>query len=140
MSGGRPLGAHGRPGPGAGPRARDRAASRLVVRGEHHPLASGPVGVVVAIDAGTTGVRSLAVDESGTIIDVAYRELTQYFPRPGWVEHDPEEIWAHVRATLAELLGRLDGRPAALGITNQRETVVAWDRASGQSLHRAIVW
>jgi glycerol kinase len=98
------------------------------------------VAVVVAIDAGTTGVRSLAVDESGTIIDVAYRELAQYFPRPGWVEHDPDEIWAHVRATLAELLGRLDGQPAALGITNQRETVVAWDRSSGQSLHRAIVW
>jgi len=99
------------------------------------------VGTVVAIDAGTTGIRALAVDESGAITDIAYRELTQHFPRPGWVEHDAHEIWDHVRATVAELLGRLDGvRPATIGITNQRETLVAWDRTTGQPLHRAIVW
>ena len=99
--------------------------------------------VVVAIDAGTTGVRSLAVDPSGAVTDVAYRELTQHFPRPGWVEHDPEEIWAHVRATLEEVAGRLAERGqdvAAVGLTNQRETVVAWDRRTGRPLHRAIVW
>lgn len=101
----------------------------------------GPVGTVVAIDAGTTGVRALAVDEAGRVTDIAYRELTQHFPRPGWVEHDATEIWAHVRSTVAELLGRSDAaRPAAIGITNQRETVVAWDRTTGQPLGRAIVW
>ena len=96
---------------------------------------------VLAIDAGTTGVRTLAVDDTGAITDIAYRELTQHFPRPGWVEHDAAEIWDHVRATLAEVLGRQHGaRPAAIGITNQRETVVAWDRTTGTPLHRAIVW
>jgi len=99
------------------------------------------VGTVWAIDAGTTGVRSLAVDERGKVVDLAYRELTQHFPRPGWVEHDADEIWHHVRATLEELMERSGGeRPAAIGITNQRETVVAWDRATGRPLHRAIVW
>ena len=101
------------------------------------------VTCVIAIDAGTTGVRSLAVDEAGTVIDVAYRELTQYFPRPGWVEHDAGEIWDAVRATLSEVAGRRrhEGRSvAAIGITNQRETVVAWDRTSGVPLARAIVW
>ncbi|MGH8994723.1 MAG: FGGY family carbohydrate kinase [Acidimicrobiales bacterium] len=98
------------------------------------------MGRVVAIDAGTTGVRALAVDEGGSITHVAYRELTQHFPQPGWVEHDPEEIWAHVKATLAEVASKLDDRPIAIGITNQRETVVAWDRRTGNPLHRAIVW
>src|ERR1700722_4216949 len=96
---------------------------------------------VLAIDAGTTGIRALAVDELGQITDIAYRELTQHFPHPGWIEHDPSEIWDNVRATLIELVGRLDGRrPVAIGITNQRETVVAWDRTTGRPLHRAIVW
>ena len=74
---------------------------------------------------------------------MAYRELTQHFPRPGWVEHDADEIWAAVRATLAELGGRLaaaGARVAAIGITNQRETLVAFDRSNGRPLHRAIVW
>ena len=98
---------------------------------------------MVAVDAGTTGVRALAVDESGAVVDVAYRELTQHFPRPGWVEHDAGEIWAHVVATLAELAGRqrdAERAVAAIGITNQRETVVAWDRDDGRPRHRAIVW
>ncbi|HAM02649.1 MAG TPA: glycerol kinase [Acidimicrobiaceae bacterium] len=98
---------------------------------------------VVAVDAGTTGVRSVAVDERGRVLDVAYRELTQYFPRPGWVEHDALEIRDHVLATLAEVSERQRqaGRPvAAIGITNQRETVVAWDRRAGLPRHRALVW
>ncbi len=101
----------------------------------------GRVGGVVAIDAGTTGVRALAVDEDGSITDIAYRELTQHFPQPGWVEHDAMEIWDHVAATLSEVIDRAGrGRPVAIGITNQRETVVAWDRETGEPLHRAIVW
>jgi glycerol kinase len=98
---------------------------------------------VIAIDAGTTGVRALAVDEAGQVVDVSYREISQYFPRPGWVEHDPDEIWGAVAATVDEVARRQEerGRPvAAVGITNQRETVVAWDRSTGRALHRAIVW
>jgi glycerol kinase len=101
------------------------------------------MGKVVAIDAGTTGVRALVVDEQARVVDVAYRELTQYFPQPGWVEHDASEIWDAVCATLAEVGARLAaaGDPvAAIGITNQRETLVAFDRTSGRPLHRAIVW
>ena len=97
----------------------------------------------IAIDAGTTGVRALVVDERARVVDVAYRELTQYYPRPGWVEHDANEIWEAVRTTLAEVAGRLaeTQRVArSIGITNQRETVVAWNRRSGDVLHRAIVW
>src|SRR3954462_11276507 len=101
------------------------------------------MAVVVSIDAGTTGVRAFAVDEDGAPAGWSYREFPQYFPRPGWVEHDAEEIWAAVEATLAELRRRLaeDGQTvAAIGITNQRETVVVWDRRTGRPLHRAIVW
>ncbi len=97
-------------------------------------------GTVVAIDAGTTGVRTVAVDESGRVGARAYRELAQHYPRPGEVEHDPDEIWAAVTATLAEVVAGLDGPVAAIGITNQRETVVAWDRRTGRPRHRAIVW
>jgi len=106
-------------------------------------MPAGPEPCVLAVDAGTTSVRTLAVDDRLHVVDVAYRELTQHYPRPGWVEHDPEEIWSHVVATMAEVAGRLQaaGRPlAAVGVTNQRETVVAWDRRGGRPLHRAIVW
>jgi glycerol kinase len=99
--------------------------------------------VSIAVDAGTTGVRALVVDDHARVVDVAYRELTQHYPRPGWVEHDAGEIWATVRATLDEVAGRLadHGREArTIGITNQRETVVAWDRRTGAVQHRAIVW
>ncbi len=98
---------------------------------------------VIAIDAGTTGVRALAVDESGAVVDVSYRELTQHYPRPGWVEHDPAEIWESVMSTVAEVAQRRHAagdKVAAIGITNQRETVIAWDRATGRPLHNAIVW
>jgi glycerol kinase len=98
------------------------------------------MAVVVAIDAGTTGVRSMAVSEAGVPMAACYREFPQYFPRPGWVEHDPDEIWAAAVATLGELLARLEQPPVAIGITNQRETVVLWSRRSGEPLGRAIVW
>jgi len=98
------------------------------------------MGAVVAIDAGTTGVRAFAVDESGTPVGWAYREFPQHFPRPGWVEHDAGDIWDAVVATLGELAARLDQPIATIGITDQRETVVVWDRRSGRPLHRAIVW
>ncbi|MDP1806752.1 MAG: FGGY family carbohydrate kinase, partial [Acidimicrobiales bacterium] len=98
------------------------------------------MAITIAIDAGTTGVRALAIDEAGRPAGWSYRELTQYYPQPGWVEHDPEEIWAAVETTLAELHSTLKEPVAAIGITNQRETVVAWDRRSGEPLHDAIVW
>src|SRR5881396_891506 len=98
------------------------------------------MSVVIAIDAGTTGVRSLAVTEAGTIAGWWYREFPQHFPRPGWVEHDADDIWAAVQTTLSELRASLDQPIAAIGITDQRETTVVWDRRTGRPLHRAIVW
>lgn len=98
---------------------------------------------VVALDAGTTGVRALAVEDTGTVSDVAYRPVSQRYPRPGWIEQDPEEIWASSAAVLAEVAGRLDDRGehvAAVGLANQRETALAWDRRSGHACHDAIVW
>ena len=98
------------------------------------------MGIVISIDAGTTGVRSFAVDESGSPLGFAYREFTQYFPQPGWVEHDAEEIWQAVLGTLTELTTSLDQPIAAIGITDQRETVVLWDKRTGVPRHKAIVW
>ena len=98
------------------------------------------MAIVVAIDAGTTGIRSSAIDGSGQIVAFSYREFTQHFPQPGWVEHDADEIWATTVETLAELAGQIDGPVAALGITNQRETVVAWSRSTSAPRHHAIVW
>ena len=98
------------------------------------------MAVVVSIDAGTTGVRSFALDENGEQVALSYKEFRQYYPRPGWVEHDAAEIWHSVQATLSELASVLDQPVAAVGITNQRQTVVAWSRISGEPLCRAIVW
>ena len=98
------------------------------------------MAVVVAIDAGTTGVRSIAFDESGSILRSFYREFPQYFPKPGWVEHDIEEIWTAVVGTLSELRSAVSEPIAAIGITNQRETVAVWNKSTGAPLHRAIVW
>ena len=98
------------------------------------------MAVVVSIDAGTTGVRSFALDENGEQVALSYKEFRQYYPRPGWVEHDAAEIWHSVQATLSELASVLDQPVAAVGITNQRQTVVAWSRISSEPLCRAIVW
>ena len=98
------------------------------------------MGAVLAVDAGTTGIRSLLIDENGEIIQTAYRELTQYFPKPGWVEHDPNEIWECVQSTMSEVLEAHGKDPVAIGITNQRETIVAWNKKTSLPLHRALVW
>jgi len=96
---------------------------------------------VIAIDAGTTGIRSRAVFDDDRPVVAAYREFTQHFPRPGWVEHDPAEIWEAVRATLNEVVEAVGAAEvAAIGITNQRETAVAWDRSTGKPYGNAIVW
>ncbi len=95
---------------------------------------------VIAIDAGTTGVRSRAVFPGGAARTVAsYREFTQHFPEPGWVEHDAAEIWQAVKATLRDVIDQV-GTPTAIGITNQRETVLAWNRRTGEPYGTAIVW
>jgi len=101
------------------------------------------VELVLALDAGTSGVRTVAFDRSATVQDTAHRELTQHFPRPGEVEHDANEIAALCVATLRDVAtrARANGHDiVALGITNQRETTVAFDRATGRLPHRAIVW
>ena len=96
---------------------------------------------VVAIDAGTTGVRSRAIFADGGEVVAAYREFTQFYPEPGWVEHDAEEIWSVTVSVLNDVVGRVGAESvAAIGITNQRETVVAWDRRTGKPYGTAIVW
>jgi glycerol kinase len=99
--------------------------------------------VILAIDQGTTGTTCLVFDAEARLTGRAYREFEQHFPRPGWVEHDANEIWEVSRAVAGEALlaAGVQARDlVAIGITNQRETVVAWDAASGEPLHRAIVW
>jgi glycerol kinase len=98
------------------------------------------MSVVLAIDAGTTGVRTFAINSQGRPAASAYREFPQHFPQPGWVEHDANDIWNVTLETLTDVVARVDEPVAAIGITNQRETVVVWDRATGQPLARAIVW
>jgi glycerol kinase len=96
--------------------------------------------LILAIDQGTTGTTCIVFDEHGRPAGRAYREFRQHFPRPGWVEHDAAEIWDVTRAVAREALDAAGGGLAAIGITNQRETVVAWDRDTGEPLYRAIVW
>ncbi|HWV86644.1 MAG TPA: glycerol kinase GlpK [Capillimicrobium sp.] len=99
--------------------------------------------MLLAIDQGTTGTTCLVLDEHGEPIGRAYREFEQHFPRPGWVEHDLAEIWTVTRAVADEALadaGAAEEELAGIGITNQRETVCAWDPATGEPLHRALVW
>jgi len=98
---------------------------------------------IISIDLGTTGNRVFCFGENGLPISSAYREFTQHFPKPGWVEHDAEEIWESICQLIPQAItrGSLDPRNAiAIGITNQRETALIWDKTSGKPLHRAIVW
>ncbi|HKU69480.1 MAG TPA: glycerol kinase GlpK [Burkholderiales bacterium] len=99
--------------------------------------------MILALDQGTTSSRAIVFDEAGAIRAVAQKEFTQHFPRPGWVEHDPEEIWATQVAVAGEAIARAGLQPrdiAAIGITNQRETTVVWERATGRPICNAIVW
>src|SRR5438067_10470237 len=98
---------------------------------------------VLAIDAGTTGVTVLVVDDEGDVAARGYREFPQSFPRPGWVEHDPEDWWSALHDGCAEVFAETGVRPqdlAAIGITNQRETTVLWERDTLRPVHPAIVW
>jgi glycerol kinase len=95
---------------------------------------------VLAIDEGTTGITALIISADGQIIGRGYREITQYFPQPGWVEHDAAEIFEKTLIAAREAIDASGSQPSAIGITNQRETVVLWDRSTGEPLSRAIVW
>ena len=97
---------------------------------------------VLAVDQGTTSTRSIVFDRSGRMVAVRQREHRQFFPRPGWVEHDPMEVWANTQRTAAQVLHDVadPGAVVALGIANQRETTVVWDRATGRPVTRALVW
>ena len=102
-----------------------------------------PVSFILALDQGTTSSRAILFDHGGQIRGVAQREFRQIFPRAGWVEHDPQEIWESQHAVAAEVLSRAGLSAAdlvAIGITNQRETAVVWDRRTGDPIHNAIVW
>src|SRR3954466_14121098 len=99
--------------------------------------------MILGIDQGTTGSRGFIFDEKGKVVTSAYTEFEQFFPRPGWVEHDAAEIWETVKKVCHQALddAGIDGsKLTAIGITNQRETAVAWDKGSGEPVHRAIVW
>ncbi len=98
------------------------------------------VDYILAIDQGTTSTRAILFDAAGAIHHVARIELRQIYPQPGWVEHDPEEIWQSVLTTCREAIASANGPIAAIGITNQRETTVLWDRGTGRPVHNAIVW
>lgn len=98
---------------------------------------------VLAIDQGTTSSRAMLFDRQGKVAGVAQREFGQIFPQPGWVEHNPREIMTSVYTTITELLNnaQIDAREiSGIGITNQRETAVVWDKATGQPIYNAIVW
>ena len=98
---------------------------------------------LLALDQGTTSSRALVINESGKVVAVAQKEFTQIFPQPGWVEHDPNEIWSSQIGVAADALGQAGASAkdvAAIGITNQRETAVVWDRKTSEPIHNAIVW
>ncbi len=98
---------------------------------------------MMALDQGTTSSRCILFDRAGTMRSVAQKEFTQYYPKPGWVEHDPMEIWSSQLSVATEAMGKIgiDARNiAAIGITNQRETTIVWDRNTGKPVYPAIVW
>jgi glycerol kinase len=98
---------------------------------------------LLAIDQGTTSSRAIIFDDAGQVVSLAQREFRQHFPKPGWVEHDPNEIWSSQCEAISEVLNRAALKPGnlrAAGITNQRETIVVWDRRTGEPIYPAIVW
>lgn len=98
---------------------------------------------ILSIDQGTTSSRAILFNKDGEIVSVAQQEFKQYFPKPGWVEHDPQEIWSSVLAVIAQVMSYTNTLPeeiAAIGITNQRETTVVWDKHTGMPIYNAIVW
>ncbi|MEX2327293.1 MAG: FGGY family carbohydrate kinase, partial [Pseudomonadales bacterium] len=98
---------------------------------------------ILAIDQGTTSSRAIIFNQASESVAVAQREFGQHFPNSGWVEHDPEEIWSTTLAVIGEAIANagIDATDvAAIGITNQRETTILWDRSTGKPIHRAIVW
>ena len=98
---------------------------------------------ILALDLGTTGNRAILFDRSGGIVGQAYKELTQYYPQPGWLEHDAGEIWQDTRTTIESVLQdtKISSKEiAAIGLTVQRETCLLWDKTTGEPLHKAIVW
>ena len=98
---------------------------------------------ILALDAGTTSVRAIIFDHAGQIRAIAQQEIRQIFPQPGWVEHDPQEIWQTQIAVAVEALARAQIQPhdiAAVGIANQRETSIVWERDTGNPVYNAIVW
>src|SRR3954470_23798634 len=114
----------------------------LIGRGHHPTIFSAMPQLIAAIDQGTTSTRCILFNRAGPVA-VAQQEHRQIYPRPGWVEHDPAEIWERTQAVVAgamEKAGVKADDVAAVGIANQRETVVAWDRTTGAPLGNAIVW
>src|SRR5438874_8522496 len=96
------------------------------------------MNTIVAIDQSTSATKALLYDAAGNLLDKASLEHRQIYPQPGWVEHDAEEIWSNTRDAVCRL--RLGESPLCLSITNQRETIVVFDRATGKALHNALVW
>ncbi len=98
---------------------------------------------IMALDAGTTSNRCILFDKTGNICSMVQREFTQYFPQPGWVEHDAMEIWSTMQGVAVEAMLKAGASAediAAIGITNQRETTIVWDRKTGEPVYHAIVW
>ena len=98
---------------------------------------------IVALDQGTTSSRAVVMDHDANIVSVSQREFEQIYPKPGWVEHAPMEIWASQSSPLVEALAKADinsDQIAAIGITNQRETTIVWDKETGEPVYHAIVW
>lgn len=98
---------------------------------------------VMALDAGTTSNRCILFDKSGKIVSIAQKEFTQHFPKPGWVEHDADEIWSTQLGVAVEAMSKVGATAediAAIGITNQRETAIMWDKTTGEPVYNAIVW
>ena len=98
---------------------------------------------IISIDAGTTSTRSILFDLKGKPVFSSQKEFTQFFPKNGWVEHDPDEIWIKTKKTLTDVINKakkLGGKVLTIGITNQRETTILWNKKNGKVVYKAIVW